>query len=81
MGVMMLASTVQCQGAKTNSTPLDRKGRAKDMTIDLVVAALAVAAIFIAPLVAFAIAALRFGVDSRPGIDERDRRPWLVPTD
>jgi len=51
------------------------------MTIDLVVAALAVAAIFIAPLVAFAIAALRFGVDSRPGIDERDRRPWLVPTD
>ena len=50
------------------------------MMIDQVVAALAVAAIFIAPLVAFAAAALRFGVDSRPGIDERDRRPWLVPT-
>ena len=49
------------------------------MTIDQVLAALAVAAIFIAPLVAFAAAALRFGVDSRPDIDERDRRPWLVP--
>jgi hypothetical protein len=51
------------------------------MTIDQVVAALAVAAFFIAPFVAFAAAALRFGVDSRPDIDERDRRPWLVPTD
>jgi hypothetical protein len=50
------------------------------MMIDQVVAALAVAALFIAPLVAFAAAALRFGVDSRPGIDERDSRPWLVPT-
>ena len=50
------------------------------MMIDQVVAALAVAAIFIVPLVAFALAALRYGVDSRPGIDERDQRPWLVPT-
>jgi hypothetical protein len=50
------------------------------MMIDQVVAALAVAAFFIAPLVAFAAAALHFGVDSRPGIDERDSRPWLVPT-
>lgn len=49
------------------------------MTIDQVVAALAVAAIFIAPLVAFAAAALHFGADSRPGIDDGDRRPWLVP--
>ena len=49
------------------------------MTIDQVVAALGVAAIFIVPLVVFALAALRFGVDSRPGIDERDQRPWLVP--
>jgi hypothetical protein len=49
------------------------------MMIDQVLAALAVAAIFIAPLVAFAAASLRFGVDSRPGIDDRDRRPWLVP--
>jgi hypothetical protein len=51
------------------------------MMIDQVVAALAVAAIFIAPLVIFAVAAIRFGVDSRPGIDDPDRRPWLVPTD
>ena len=50
------------------------------MMIDQIVAALAVAALFIAPLVVFAAAALRFGVDSRPGIDDRDRRPWLVPT-
>jgi hypothetical protein len=64
---------------QTNSTPLDREGRANIMTIDQVVAALAVAAIFIVPLAVFALAALRFGVDSRPGIDERDQRPWLVP--
>ncbi len=51
------------------------------MMIDQVVAALAVAAIFIAPLVIFAVAAMRFGVDSRPDIDDPDRRPWLVPTD
>ena len=50
------------------------------MTFDQVVAALAAAALFIAPLVVFAAAAFRFGVDSRPGIDERDSRPWLVPT-
>jgi len=64
---------------QTNSTPLDREGRANIMTIDQVVAALAVAAMFIVPLTVFALAALRFGVDSRPGIDERDQRPWLVP--
>jgi len=51
------------------------------MMIDQVLAALAVAAFILVPLVAFAVASLRFGVDSRPGIDERDRRPWLVPTD
>jgi hypothetical protein len=66
---------------QTNPTPLDRKEGRKDMMIDQVVAALAVAAIFIAPLVIFAVAAIRFGVDSRPDIDDRDRRPWLVPTD
>ncbi|HUP55526.1 MAG TPA: hypothetical protein VM408_08465 [Methylomirabilota bacterium] len=50
------------------------------MMIDQVVAALAVAAIFIVPLVAFAAAATRFGADSRPGIDDTYRRPWLVPS-
>ena len=49
--------------------------------IDQLLAALAVAAIFIAPLVIFAVASIRFGVDSRPGIDDPDRRPWLAPTD
>lgn len=49
------------------------------MAIDQVLAAVLVAAVCIAPLVAFAAAALRFGADSRPGIDDRDRRPWLVP--
>jgi hypothetical protein len=44
-----------------------------------IVAALAVAAIFIGPLVVLAVAALRWGVDSRPGVDDRDQRPWLVP--
>jgi hypothetical protein len=45
--------------------------------IDLAMTAL-VATIFIGPLIALAIAALRFGVDSRPGVGDTDRRPWLV---
>jgi hypothetical protein len=49
------------------------------MMIDQVLAAVIVAAIFIAPFVAVATAALRFGADSRPGIDDGDRRSWLVP--
>lgn len=47
------------------------------MTIDPVMAALA-AIIFIGPFVTVAAAAIRYGVDSRPGIGDRDRRPWLV---
>jgi hypothetical protein len=47
------------------------------MTIDLAMAAL-VATIFIGPFIALAFAAFRFGVDSRPGADDPDRRPWLV---
>ena len=47
-----------------------------------VVATLAlVIALVIGPLGLLALAALRYGVDSRPGIDDRDQRPWLVPTD
>jgi hypothetical protein len=56
---------------------VDRKGRANDMTIDVATTALA-AIVFIGPLAALAAAAIRFGVDSRPGIDDRDQRPWLV---
>jgi hypothetical protein len=47
---------------------------------DQIAAALAVAALFIAPVVILAILAVRYGVDSRPGIGDRDGRPWLVPT-
>lgn len=49
------------------------------MTLDPSLAALAVLAAIVIVLSAVAAAALRFGVDSRPGIDDRDRRPWLVP--
>ena len=39
----------------------------------------AVTTIFlIVPFLVLAIASIRYGVDSRPGVDERDRRPWLV---
>ena len=47
------------------------------MTIDVTMGALA-AIIFIGPLVVLAAAAMRFGADSRPGIDSRDQRPWLA---
>lgn len=48
------------------------------MTLDSIVAAVATLAIFIAPFAAFGALAFRFGADSRPGIGDRDQRPWLV---
>jgi hypothetical protein len=57
---------------------VDRKGRANDMTTDVAMTALAAIVFLIGPFVALAAAAMRFGVDSRPGIDDRDPRPWLV---
>ncbi len=48
--------------------------------IDALVAALAGAFVILAPLAALAYLALAFGVDTRPGIDDDDRRPWLVPS-
>jgi hypothetical protein len=36
--------------------------------------------VFIGPFVALAIAAARYGVDSRPTGREGDQRPWLVAT-
>jgi hypothetical protein len=56
----------------------ERKG--DDMMFDQIGAAFAVAAIFIAPLAVLGWAALRYGADSRPGIGDRDQRPWLVPS-
>ena len=49
------------------------------MSFDQIAAALAVAAFVITVLAALGFAALRFGADSRPGIGDRDQRPWLVP--
>lgn len=49
------------------------------MTLDPIMASLAVLALVVLILAAFGAAALRFGADSRPGIGDRDRRPWLVP--
>jgi hypothetical protein len=59
------------------STKWTRKEGCTDMTIDVALAAL-VATIVIGPFVALALAATRYGADSRPGIGERDPRPWLV---
>ena len=53
---------------------MDRKGRD---AVDAWMAAAAAIVIFV-PFLVLAIASVRFGVDSRPGVDERDTRPWLV---
>ena len=53
-----------------------KEGR-RDVIIDSAMAALA-AIIFIGPFVALAVAAIRFGADSRPGVGDPDRRPWLI---
>ena len=50
------------------------------MDFGTIMTALMAFIVFIGPLVALAAAALRFGADTRPGIDDRDQRPWLVPT-
>jgi hypothetical protein len=46
------------------------------MTLDLLAATTA-AVLFIGPFIALAIAALAFGVDSRPSIDDRGPRRWM----
>jgi hypothetical protein len=48
-----------------------------DLMLTTIVEAVAAIAILVGPLVAFACVAIRFGVDSRPKIDDRDTRPWL----
>ena len=47
------------------------------MTFDIVVGAGAAIVIVVGLLVALALLAIHFGVDSRPSIDDRDQRPWL----
>lgn len=49
------------------------------MTLDPILAGIVLAALVVIVLAMFGAAALRFGVDSRPGIGDDDRRPWLVP--
>ena len=46
--------------------------------IEQFVAALAGAITIIGPFAAVAYLAYRFGADSRPGVDDTDRRSWLV---
>ena len=43
-----------------------------------VASAVVTALVVIVPFLALALSAIRFGVDSRPGIGDRDRRPWLI---
>lgn len=50
------------------------------MSVDTIVAVLAATILFIGPFVALALAAMRFGADSRPGFRDDDQRPWLVPS-
>ena len=65
---------VHCQGGLLHKVEWTGKD------VDVMDAGMAVmtAVVVIAPFFALAIAALRFGIDSRPGINDRDRRPWLV---
>ena len=53
---------------------MDRKGWDE---MDVWMAAVT-ALIVIVPFLALALASVRFGVDSRPDVSERDQRPWLV---
>ena len=47
------------------------------MMFNIVVGAASAIAIVVGLLVALALAAIHFGVDSRPPIDDLDQRPWL----
>lgn len=70
-------SNVNGHGAGWTGDATGKEGYEK--MIEQIVAVLAVAAVIIGPFVAVAYLAYRFGADSRPGIDDTDRRPWLVP--
>jgi hypothetical protein len=48
-----------------------------DLMFTIIVGAVAAIAVLVGPLLAFAWVANRFGVDSRPPINDRDKRPWL----
>lgn len=48
--------------------------------MDVLISIIAATALIIGPLAVLGIAAVHVGTDSRPGVDDPDRRPWLVPT-
>lgn len=50
------------------------------MALDTIVSIAATIVLIVGPFVLLALAAARFGADSRPGLDDRDRRPGLVAT-
>jgi hypothetical protein len=48
-----------------------------DLMLNTLLGAVAAIAILVGPFLVFARAAMHFGADSRPTIDDRDVRPWL----
>jgi hypothetical protein len=58
-----------------HGTGPERKGNIMEL-----LSFIAAAALVVGLLAILGYAAARFGVDSRPGLDDNDRRPWLVPT-
>jgi hypothetical protein len=55
---------------------VDWKGSGTDMSFDFLTVA-ATAFLVIGPFVALAVASIRFGADSRPGIDDGGRHRWM----
>ena len=77
----MRTTAVQCQENRkiwsewtARLIRVDWKGWG-DMDVGM---AVVTAIVVIVPFFALALASIRWGIDSRPGIDERDHRPWLV---
>jgi hypothetical protein len=68
---------MQQSNVKTDRKPRSNGPERTAMSMDIGMAAMT-AIVIIGPFLALAIAALRYGVDSRPGIDERDQRSWMV---
>jgi hypothetical protein len=61
--------------AEVSGSGLERT-KGHEMTLDLFTATIA-AVIFIGSFITLGIAALGYGVDSRPGIDDRGSRRWM----
>ena len=59
---------------------MDRFGKDQVIAMDALVSLVAATALLVGPFAVLALAAIRFGADSRSGISDRDQRPWLVPT-